>query len=49
VLPAQNYYTLRRMTFWSLVLVMAIMTGYVIHYYFDAPNKATGVEHVANS
>ena len=49
VLPAQNYYTLRRMTFWSMVLVMAIMTGYVIHYYFDAPNKATGVEHVANS
>jgi general secretion pathway protein A len=49
VLPTQSYFKLRRIAFWSLALLLTIMTGYGIHYYFDATTKATGVEHVVNS
>ena len=49
VLPAQNYFTPRRIALWCLALLLAIMTGFGIHYYFDVQSMARGVEHVANS
>lgn len=49
VLPMQNYFTSRRIIFWSLALLLTTMTGLGVRYYFNESAKPTGVEHVANS